>query len=108
LSFSLAHPASPTPALAYGKSQSGSQSRSIEAARRYLALGILQSRPHSGFHFFHLELITSRAFFCVFLLRIEPRICLFLLQSVFTMASADELKALGNKAIADKNFDEAM
>lgn len=24
------------------------------------------------------------------------------------MASADELKALGNKAIADKNFDEAM
>lgn len=25
-----------------------------------------------------------------------------------TMASADELKALGNKAIADKNFDDAM
>lgn len=24
------------------------------------------------------------------------------------MASADELKALGNKAIADKNFDDAM
>jgi hypothetical protein len=24
------------------------------------------------------------------------------------MASADELKALGNKAIAAKNFDEAM
>lgn len=24
------------------------------------------------------------------------------------MASADELKALGNKAIADKNFDAAM
>lgn len=24
------------------------------------------------------------------------------------MASADELKALGNKAIADKNFDEAV
>jgi hypothetical protein len=25
-----------------------------------------------------------------------------------TMASADELKALGNKAIAEKNFDDAM
>lgn len=24
------------------------------------------------------------------------------------MASADELKALGNKAIAEKNFDDAM
>lgn len=24
------------------------------------------------------------------------------------MASADELKALGNKAMADKNYDEAM
>jgi hypothetical protein len=26
----------------------------------------------------------------------------------YAMASADELKALGNKAIAEKNFDDAM
>lgn len=59
LSFSLAHPESPTPALTYGKSQSGAQSRSIEAARSYLALGILVWTPQrisflsSGAH--HLQ-----------------------------------------------------
>jgi hypothetical protein len=30
------------------------------------------------------------------------------LDQVATMSTADELKALGNKAIAAKNFDEAM
>jgi hypothetical protein len=39
---------------------------------------------------------------------IESGLCVLSDQSSLSMASADELKALGNKAIAAKDFDEAM